>query len=113
MKTQTELATKWGVSRSLICKYHKAGMPLEPGKAEAWLHQHIPISKIHLNIADARAPLSPEPDIIVAGKLTPKATRDFIARLREFIADGAGEDTHPDHQTFCDGVRIVSDFGTF
>jgi hypothetical protein len=112
--TQSALAKKWGVSRSSVCKYVAKGMPLEEGKAEAWLWQNVPCSKIHLGIEDARsAPVSrksePEPS---TGKLTREESRDILAFLVELKAEGAHRRSHPEHQKFCDGVRIFSDYGT-
>jgi hypothetical protein len=114
MKTQTQLATKWGVSRSLISKYHKAGMPLEEGKAAAWLWTNVPCSKIHLGIEDARsAPVSRKSESEQStGKLTREESRDILAFLVELKAEGAHRRSHPEHQKFCDGVRIFSDYGT-
>jgi len=86
-------------------------MPLEPGKAETWLWANVPCSKIHLGIADASAPSSRELEPST-GKLTPKESRDILAFLAELKADGAHRSNHPEHQKFCDGVRIYSDFGT-
>jgi hypothetical protein len=112
MKSQSQLAEKWGVSRSLVSKYHKAGMPLEEGKAETWLWANVPCSKIHLGIADASAPLSLEPESTTNGRFTREESRALLAFLVELKAEGAHRRTHPEHQKFCDGVRVYCDFGT-
>ena len=94
-------------------------MPLHEARAEGWLWEHVPCNKIHLGFkAACSAPLRSargraSETIDRNGKFSREETQDILARLREFIADGAGEETHPDHQTFCDGVRIASDYGTF
>ena len=119
MKTQTQLATKWGVSRSLISKYHKAGMPLEEGKAAAWLWTNVPCSKIHLGIEDARSapsrsargrerdPREGDPK----WKLTAEETIECVQILLAMKAEGAHRQTHRKHQAWCDGIRLAVERG--
>lgn len=111
MKTQTELAKKWGVSRSLVCKYHKAGMPLHEAKAESWLNQNV-ASKIPLNIEARRSAPSPDPRQGDPNwRFTRSETLEVIEILRDMKAEGATRKSHPRHQAFCDGIRLLFDRG--
>ena len=119
MLSQSKIAHELHLSRSVIHDNVRAGMPLDSIEAaRAWRRGHVG-EKFNYKAHRAKQELArrlpepaPEPEPMVNGKFTREATQDIIARLREFLADGAGEEGHPDHQTFCDGVRIALDYGT-
>ena len=103
--TQSTLAEKWGVSRSLVCKYHAQGMPLDEAGAEGWLWLNIPANKIHTGIERARKAASPR-----SSRLSTEESMQFLAALVEMKERGAHRRKHPEHQAFCDGVRLYDDF---
>ena len=124
--TQAEVAEAWGVSRGLVSRYVKRGMPLDSlWDAERWIGRFVPHRRIKFRASDRQdnAPhevnlpvtqASVEPDPRQGDpnwKMTTAETIETVRILIAMKAEGATRRSHPKHQAFCDGVRLACDRG--
>lgn len=115
---QKDVAEQLGVSPSQFSQWRKRGCPPDLEGARRWRGGNIaPRKRRGVPLAPGRAllprylPPSADPTPARSGKLSPAEVEDLIQILKDLIADGAGDERHPQHGDLCTGVRIAFDFG--